>query len=204
MLSKSATRFAIILVVVLVVAVGATITIVQSREDDDMINTTTLEANKTLVRAFGDAENSRDYDALNDVVAEDFSRHSAATPEVAVSSREDLKMFFALNAATFSDYVNTIEMIVAEDDMVAVYATFAGTMDGPMGDIPPTGNTVEMPFMALFRIEDGLIAELWVEWDNIGFLSQLGLFHTTSPAKQLIVVQTTPILMHIRRLHQNW
>lgn len=142
----------------------------------------TLAANKALVRAFSRAENERDYDALDDIVADDIVRHSVASPEVHVSSRDELKAFFAANAATFPDYRTTFEMLIAEGNMVAGYVRLVGTMDGPMGDMPATGNQVEMPFMALFRIEGDLIAEFWVEWDNVNFLSQLGLFPPPEPA----------------------
>ena len=147
----------------------------QSPEANNM-EKTTLEGNKALVRAFSEAENTRDYDAFNELLTENFTRHSSATPQAKVTSREEFKAFLSANAATFSDYTTSIKMMVAEGDKVAVYAAFKGTMDGPLGDIPATGNNVEAPFLAIFRIEDDRIAELWVEWDNITFLSQLGLF----------------------------
>jgi predicted ester cyclase len=59
---------------------------------------------------------------------------------------------------------------------VAAYATYSGTMTGPLGDLPATGKSMESKFMTIFRIEDGRIAELWVEWDNLSMLTQLGLF----------------------------
>ena len=151
------------------------VTAAQSQEENDM-DAAVLEANKALVRAFAAAENSRNYGALDEIVSENFVRHSVATPDVTVTSREQLKAFFAANAASFSDYSTTFEMMAAEGDLVAVYVTYAGTMDGAMGDIPATGNYAQIPFMAFFRIEDGMIAELWVEWDNVNFMSQLGLF----------------------------
>lgn len=169
---ESSHRFLLVILGVML-AIGGGCT--QFRENNNM-NAATLEANKSLVRTFSEAENARNYDALDHVVANDIVRHSAASPDVQVTNREALKAFMGANATAFPDYTTSVEMIVAEGDLVAVYATFAGTMDGPMGDIPPTGNRLEMPFMALFRIEDGLIAEYWVEWDNINFLSQLGLF----------------------------
>jgi len=134
------------------------------------------EENKTLVRAFNEAVDKRDYDALDKFIAEDFHRHSAASPEANATNREEMKAFLQANEKTFPDVQNIIGMMVAEGDMVAVYATFIGTMDGSMGDIPPTGNRVESPFISFFRIADGKIAEMWVEWDNVNFLSQLGLF----------------------------
>jgi hypothetical protein len=35
--------------------------------------------------------------------------------------------------------------------------------------------------MSIFRIEAGQIAELWVEWDNVAMLKQLGLFPPPPP-----------------------
>ena len=135
-----------------------------------------MDRNEALVRSFVDAENSRDYTRIEELLADDFSRQSAATPEVVVTNRGEMIAFLKQNTATFSDYHNTIELLVAGEDLVAVKATLEATMDGPLGDIPPTGKAVRAPFMAFFRIEDGKLADLWVEWDNVGFMSQLGLF----------------------------
>jgi steroid delta-isomerase-like uncharacterized protein len=140
------------------------------------METIRLEANKALIRAFNDAVDRRDYEALDKLLTEDFHRHSAASPEANATNRDEMKLFLQATEGTFPDVQNIVKMMVAEGDMVAVYATFTGTMDGPMGDIPPTGNRVEAPFISFFRIEDGNIAEMWVEWDNVNFLSQLGLF----------------------------
>jgi predicted ester cyclase len=49
-------------------------------------------------------------------------------------------------------------------------------LTGPMGEFPPTGKSVESKFISIFRIEEGRIAELWVEWDNLAMFTQLGLF----------------------------
>jgi predicted ester cyclase len=67
-------------------------------------------------------------------------------------------------------------MAIGEGDMVAVYATYTGTMTGPLGDLPPTGKSMESKFITIFRIEEDRIAELWVEWDNVAMLTQLGHF----------------------------
>lgn len=150
------------------------------------------EENKALVQAFSEAENARDYDTLDELLAENFTRHSSATPDFKITNREEFKEFLSANVAAFSDYSTSTEMMVAEGDKVAVYATITGTMDGPIGDIPATGNSFEAPFLAVFRIEDGLIAELWVEWDNVNFLSQLGLFPPPAPASDPATTQLSP------------
>lgn len=135
-----------------------------------------LEANKDLVRRFTATINAADWDALDTLLTEDFHRHSQATPGVQVISRADFKKLQESFLATMPDQHITIEMLVAEGDKVVAYATYAGTMTGPMGEFQPTGRRAESRFLSIFRMEDGRIAELWVEWDNLAILSQLGLF----------------------------
>ncbi len=135
-----------------------------------------LEANKDLVRRFAEATNAANWDALGGVVAETFTRHSAATPGPPVRSRGDFIRLQESFLVSFPDQRVTIERLVAEGDYVAALATYSGTQTGPMDQFPATDKRVEAPFLSLFRIEDGLIAELWVEWDNLAMLSQLGLF----------------------------
>ena len=57
---------------------------------------------------------------------------------------------------------------------VAVWALYEGTQEGQMGPSPPSGRRMELDFGGVFRIEDGMIAELWLTWDNLSVLTQLG------------------------------
>jgi steroid delta-isomerase-like uncharacterized protein len=136
--------------------------------------------NKDIVRSFVDAMNNRDYDRLDELVKPDLVRHSQATPGVQVRSLEEFKQFLQQDAQTFPDGHQTIEMMVAEGNKVAVYATYTGTQEGPFGPYPPTGKTMELKFLAVLRLEGEKIAEIWVEWDNLAALTQLGHF---SPAE---------------------
>ena len=138
--------------------------------------TVQLEANKDLVLRFAAAINAANWDALDSLVTEDFRRHSQATPDVQVRSRAEFRELQKSFVASMPDQHITIEMLLAEGDKVAGYATYAGTLTGPMGEFPPTGKSVESKFLSIFRIDDGRIAELWVEWDNLAMLTQLGLF----------------------------
>ena len=140
-----------------------------------------LEANKDLVHRFTAATNAADWDALAEVVAEDFARHSAATPGQPVASRDAFMQLQESFLVSFPDQHVTVERLIAEGDYVAARAVYTGTQTGPMGEFPATGRRVEAPFMAMFRIEAGQIAELWVEWDNLAMLTQLGLFPPSAP-----------------------
>lgn len=134
------------------------------------------ELNKQIVRAFANAGNSNDLEAFNSILAPHFVRHCEATPEVRVTSCEDFKQFYLETAKTFPDQQMTIDTMVAEGDKVAFWGNFSGTQKGQMGPFPPTGKYMKSQIGGMFRIEGGKIAELWVTWDNLAGLAQLGLF----------------------------
>lgn len=140
------------------------------------LDTAQLEENKAVVRRFGEITNAADWDALDEVMTEDFRRHSQATAGPPVTSRDEFIRLQQSFLASMPDQQVTIEMMFAEGDKVAIYATYSGTQTGPMGDFPATGRRAESKFLAIFRLEDGKIAELWAEWDNLAMLAQLGLF----------------------------
>lgn len=139
------------------------------------------EANKQLVRAFADAGNASDLDAFDTLLAPGFLRHCEATPGIVVTTREGFKDFYRETAKTFPDQRMTLETLVAEGDRVAFWGAFSGTQEGPMGPFPPTGRRMESQIGGMFRIEEGRIAELWVTWDNLAGLAQLGLFPPPTP-----------------------
>jgi len=138
--------------------------------------TTKLDTNKDIVRRFGEAVNNNNYDALDEIVTANFVRHSQATSEVKIRSLEEFKQFGKASSESFPDMKGNIETMIAEGDFVAIYATFTGTQKGPMGPFPITGKKMESKTMAIFRLANGKIAELWIEWDNLAMLSQLGHF----------------------------
>ena len=136
-----------------------------------------LETNKELVRQFTEVLNAAEWDGLEPLMSEDFERHSQATNDTPeITSRQQFVQMQQRFAAAIPDQAVTIHFLVAEGDRVAAYATYSGTQSEPMGEIPASDKSVELKFLAIFRIEANKIAEMWVEWDNLAFLSQLGLF----------------------------
>jgi steroid delta-isomerase-like uncharacterized protein len=141
---------------------------------------TTEHENKALVRRFGEASNTRQFDALAQLVTDDFVRHCQATPDVDVRSREQFIEFLRRDAAVFPDARQTAHHLVAEGDLVAFWATYEGTQEGQMGPFPPSHKRMQIDFAGVFRVRDGKLAELWVTWDNLASLRQLG--HLSLPA----------------------
>jgi len=138
--------------------------------------TSQTEANKELVRRMTEAINQRDFDALDELVAADLQRHSAATPDVTVENLEQFKEFLRQDLSAVPDAQQEIDFLLAEEDLVAGRVFYRGTQTGQMGPFPPSGEQLEIPFIGILRIEDGKIAEIWVEWDNLSALTQLGHF----------------------------
>jgi len=132
--------------------------------------------NEEIVLRMIEAVNNRDFDALDDVVSPTVRRHSGATPDVQVTSLEEFKAFLHTDLAAVPDAIQETNLIFSSGDMVAIHETYRGTQTGQMGPFPPSGLELEIPFIGLLRIEDGKIAEIWVEWDNLNALAQLGHF----------------------------
>jgi len=132
--------------------------------------------NVRIATAMTDAINARNLDALDNFVAPDVVRHSAATAGVVVTNLSEFKAFLETDFATVSDSVQKIDVIFGGGDYVAVRARYIGTQDGPMGPFPASGKKLELPYNGILRFEDGKIAEIWVEWDNLFALTQLGHF----------------------------
>ncbi len=141
----------------------------------------TAEEIKALVQRFGQAINSRQWDLLDDIVAPGFVRHCQATPDVDVRSLQAFKDYLKHDSTVCPDSVQTLRHQAAEGDLVAIWATYEGTQRGPMGPFPPSGKRVSLEFAAFLRVDAGRIAEMWVTWDNMAALAQLGHLSPAPP-----------------------
>lgn len=137
--------------------------------------------NKGIVKRMVELINDRDFTALRDLLAPDLKRHSGATPWVTIENREQFIDFLHQDLAGVPDAHMEVDFLLAEDDLVAMRIIYSGTQTGPWGPFPPSGRHVEMPFIGIQRIEDGRIAEIWVEWDNLNVMQQLGHFPPPPP-----------------------
>jgi len=127
-----------------------------------------------IVTRMIEAVNGRDFDALDELIAADVVRHCAATPGVEVRSLEDFKAFLHRDLTAVPDAMQEVDFMFSSGPFVAARVFYRGTQDGPMGPFPPSGRKLEIPFLGILRIEDGKIAEIWVEWANLNPLVKLG------------------------------
>ncbi len=126
--------------------------------------------NKKLVRRYLAAFNERDRETLRELLAEDVVEHGTHEE---LNGINEVVSFLDDQFQAFPDYSGTTDAMIAEDDTVAVRYTVRGTHTGRYRDIDPTGHTVEWTGAGFYRIDDGEIAEIWLEADRLGLLDQL-------------------------------
>jgi steroid delta-isomerase-like uncharacterized protein len=126
------------------------------------------DSNKDLVRRFyREAINERDSGACGRLLSEDFVHNGETRGRM--GQRQAVDYFLA----AFPDLHNEIELILAEDDLVAAHQRWRGTHRGEFLGVEATGRTVEFTSTAVLKIRDGLIAQAWDEMDAAGLLKQL-------------------------------
>jgi ketosteroid isomerase-like protein len=71
------------------------------------------------------------------------------------------------------------DRFVESGDVVVVEGRFTGTNTGPLdtpaGQLPATGQPMELAFADVFRVADGKITEHRIYYDVLSMLGQLGL-----------------------------
>jgi steroid delta-isomerase-like uncharacterized protein len=123
--------------------------------------------------------NSQDADSVANVYAEDAVLHDPQVPEP-IRGREAIQESYEAMFRMFPDAKVTMLNRHAEGNLIMYEFRFSGTNEGPIGtpegDIPPTGQRVEMP-MAVFADvdEDGRFADARRYYDVAEMMRQLGL-----------------------------
>jgi predicted ester cyclase len=94
--------------------------------------------------------------------------------------------FFGSWFAAFPNARVEVEAVHIVDHVAVEEGTFMGTQNGvlhgPMGDIPPTGRSVEVDYIQVLRFRDGKHVSFNLMFDRLTMLEQLGLAPTSAVA----------------------
>lgn len=74
----------------------------------------------------------------------------------------------------FPKLKNTIENVVAQDDVVIYRSTLEGQQFGPFLGMPATNKTVKVNDFTMLKITDGKISEWWYATNLLSVMQQLG------------------------------
>jgi steroid delta-isomerase-like uncharacterized protein len=98
---------------------------------------------------------------------------TAVAVQELVSSDELLRRTEVMRSG-FPDLTVHLSTLLADGDLVAAHFRAQGSHLGLFAGVPPTGRLCEASCTAVYRVEDGRIAEAWVTWDTLSLMEQLG------------------------------
>ncbi len=137
--------------------------------------TTQADINKNLVRRVFQALEQGDLKTLNDLYDPEGPIHTPQGKTVLQGGPyTDLKGSCQMCAALNPRKI-TIDLILAEGDLVAVRSTWTGKYTGTYKGMPITGKDVEVIYTNIYRIVGGRIVENWVGADRLALAEQLGM-----------------------------
>lgn len=134
---------------------------------------TLQEQNKNLIHRFFEAGiNENKSDVFDEIIAPNYVNHNLPAP---APGPEGLRQVVGMFKEGFPDLHATVEAAVADDDRVATQGYITGTHNGPFMNIPPTGKSIHVNYIDIWRIENGKAVENWVQMDMLGLMQQLGV-----------------------------
>lgn len=90
-------------------------------------------------------------------------------------SREGMKQLMSMFFSAFPDLHSSIDVLVAEGDIVAGRMTTTGTHKGDFMGIAATGKQVNFTETHIVRIVNGKAVEHWGNSDDMTMMQQLGV-----------------------------
>jgi predicted ester cyclase len=131
------------------------------------------EENKAIMHRFYEEWVHRgNEDVLDEIIAPDCPLYFGGM--FMGTGPEAFKQTRAMMYSAFPGFRWTIDEIIAEGDTIAEHLTGRGTHEGEFMGVPPTGNRVEIPAMAMVRIREGKITEMKGMPNMLGLLQQIG------------------------------
>jgi steroid delta-isomerase-like uncharacterized protein len=122
---------------------------------------------EVVYRRYNAVCNAHRFSALGQFVAEDVEVNG---------ERQSLPAYVAgLEAVVhaFGDYRWDVQHLLVRDSWIFAHFLDTGTHQGTFLGVPATGRRVSTQEFAVYRVEDGRIAQVWVTADNLHLLEQL-------------------------------
>lgn len=134
---------------------------------------TVEEQNKELARSLFSAIDAGDFDKLRSMMASDVRLFHPLLPKPI--GLEEAFQIIKSHYAGFPDWKHTVELLIADGDLVSVKLFQEGTHTGVYEGILPTDTKVTMPAQAILVIADGKVREFWAVEDYLSFYQKLGM-----------------------------
>jgi predicted ester cyclase len=132
-----------------------------------------MDDNLAIVRNMEeDLFNRRDIAAIDRYVSPAYALRTAE--QGAPSGREAVRAYIAAYLDGFPDLHISIDQLLAVGDKVVGVFTFTGTHTGHLFGIAPSGRTISVRQIAIYRLESGQVVDEWEISDQLGLMQQIG------------------------------
>ena len=132
-----------------------------------------IEANKEVVRRYWyELWNDKRGEILPEIAVEPVILHF---PPGQAHQPPNLTKWFETALVAFPDVHFTLNLEMADGDLVATHWNYVATNTGPFLGRPATGKRITDTGIDIFRIRDGKIVEMWLVQDSLGLMQQLGV-----------------------------
>jgi steroid delta-isomerase-like uncharacterized protein len=157
----------------MMIALLAGCTVAEDKKQDP------VEANiKMYSHAWDEIINKGKLEMFNDSnFTKDVVMHASPSDIVGIDSA---RAYYANYLIGFSNIAFTIKDVFGQGDKLVKHWNFAGTHTGTFFGIPATGKKVSLDGVTLLKMSNGKIAEERDFFDNLDFMTQLGLIPPTS------------------------
>jgi predicted ester cyclase len=130
--------------------------------------------NEAAVREYFDHVWSKgEIERLDHLLAPTYVNHTPSFGRPAPGPEGLKPIVFALRAA-FPDLHYIIEDIIATPDYVVARVRMHGTHLGALGELQPTGRSIDVLQINIERFENGRIVEHWRVTDELALMRELG------------------------------
>ena len=134
----------------------------------------TADHTAIVLRYIEEVLNTGDPEAVATFIDPTYVRHDPGLPFV-VQGPDGIRQLMMAFHNAFPDIHIACQTSIADGDMVAVHLTVTGTNRGELMGMPPTGKSINMATIEIYRLAGDKIVEQWVVADNAAMLRQLGV-----------------------------
>lgn len=125
---------------------------------------------EAVVERYSQTVEARDWDALRDLMTDDFVSHEP--PSV---SEEPLDVEEMIEAIKPFEWQFELKDIFSDGEKVVTREVMHANQIDEFQGLPPGGNELSTRSILIWRVEDGKIAEVWSAPDSYDFMDQLGV-----------------------------
>ena len=137
-----------------------------------MIDLQSTAPKAVVERYYEQVWTARRPEAVDGLFAPEYVNHAGARGVLAGPA--GIRANYQSLVDAFPDVSFDLDDVLEDGDKVVVRYTMHGTHNGQFQQIAPTGKTVAVPGIGIYRVSGGLIRESWVVRDSLVLLRQLG------------------------------